>query len=80
MKISVFWDTMARGLVYRYQHYNREDSKISFQAVTIYSTKTHYLQSNACFPNFLLMFEHFKLFWCVRSFSVIARTNHIALP
>ena len=42
--------------------------------------KTHYLQSNACFPNIFLMFEHFKLFWCVRSFSVIARTNHTALP
>jgi len=80
MQTSVFWDTIARGLVCRYKHHNSEDSEIYFYAVTIYSTKSHYLQSNACFPNFLLMFEHFKLFWCIRSFSVIARTNNTALP
>lgn len=39
-----------------------------------------YLQSNACFPDFLLMFEHFKLLWSVRNFSVTRRTNHTALP
>lgn len=38
-----------------------------------------YLQSNACFPDFLLMFENFKLLWSVRNFSVTRRTDHTAL-